>query len=78
MLVLMLMKLLFIWEVTVCDRYPNCSHADKVMDRRFGLDRHCETGKVNSGCPYLQMGCKGCTFKERINLRRIASYMRLK
>jgi len=48
------------------------------MDKRPGLDRHCETVSVNSNCPYLQLGCKGCTFKYRINIRRIASYMRLK
>lgn len=61
----------------MCARYPNCQHEGKVMAKVPGKDRHCETTNVNSGCPYLQLGCKGCTFRHRINLRRIASYMRL-
>jgi len=61
----------------MCDNYPNCQHKSKVMDKRPGLERHCETRSVNSNCPYLRLGCLGCTFKYRINLRNIASYMRI-
>jgi hypothetical protein len=61
----------------MCNSYPNCSHLGKVVEKQGNLERNCETNKVNSTCRYLQLGCKGCTFKYRINLRRIASYMRL-
>ena len=63
----------------MCDRYPNCQHKGKVMKKISGLPRHCETSTVNSNCPYLQLGCNGCTFKQRLHsLKNIASYMRLR
>ena len=36
-------------------------YAGPIMDKIKGLDRHCETVKRNSRCPYLKLGCKGCT-----------------
>ena len=62
----------------MCNSYPNCSHDGKVIAKVPGKDRNCETTNVNSSCYYLQLGCKGCTFKYRIHeLKSIASYMRL-
>lgn len=40
--------------------------AGPVMDKLPGIDRHCETIKPNGECPYLKLGCLGCTFKSRL------------
>lgn len=31
------------------------------MARRKGIVRHCETAQLNSDCPYIPLGCLGCT-----------------
>ena len=49
----------------MCNRYPNCDHAGPLIEKRDGLDRHCETVKPNHDCPYLMLGCAGCTFAGR-------------
>ena len=46
----------------MCNRFPKCVHAGPVLDKLPGLDRHCETIKPNHQCPYLPLGCQGCTF----------------
>lgn len=38
-------------------------HMGPIMDKREGWERHCETVLRNSDCPYLAMGCLGCTRK---------------
>lgn len=50
----------------MCDQ-PNCTlHAGPVMDKIDGLARHCETVLPNHDCPYLALGCLGCTRKSQI------------
>lgn len=49
----------------MCQAYPNCSHQGKVIKRQEKLHRHCETTLQNTTCPYLRLGCLGCTFKIR-------------
>lgn len=36
-------------------------YAGPIMDKVAFLPRHCETIMRNSDCPYIQLGCKGCT-----------------
>lgn len=47
----------------MCNNYPNCQHAGPLVDKVAGIDRHCETVLPNHDCPYLMMGCFGCTFR---------------
>lgn len=42
---------------------PRSMHAGPVMDRVPGLSRHCETTMTNSSCPYIPLGCQGCTLR---------------
>lgn len=38
-------------------------HASRIMDEIPGLDQHCKTMLPNSICPYLKLGCLGCTHR---------------
>jgi hypothetical protein len=46
----------------MCDD-PGCTlHAGPIMDPVEGKIRHCDTAVLlNSECPYLELGCLGCT-----------------
>lgn len=35
-----------------------------------GIIRHCETILLNSKCPYLKLGCRGCSFKKIFQMRK--------
>lgn len=41
-------------------------HMGPIMDKREGWERHCETVLPNHACPYLAMGCLGCTRKSAV------------
>ena len=52
-------------------------HAGPVMKAIEGIQQHCKTTLRNSRCPYLKMGCLGCTRKSAmINVSEIAELMR--
>ena len=34
-----------------------------MSDMHMGVARHCETVLPNRDCPYLRLGCLGCTLK---------------
>lgn len=36
------------------------------MDEIAGVARHCETLLPNHNCPYLALGCLGCTLSFRV------------
>lgn len=47
-------------------------HAGPIMDKVPGFARHCETVMENHKCPYIPMGCLGCTLKRpAFDTRRI-------
>jgi len=43
-------------------------HLGPVMDAVDGFARHCETTLPNSTCPYLALGCLGCTRRTPFHL----------
>lgn len=51
-------------------------HMGPIMDKREGLERHCETVLPNSKCPYLVMGCLGCTRSARLPMSWAEAIMR--
>lgn len=38
-------------------------HAGPIVDEIEGVPQHCKTTLFNSRCPYLKLGCLGCTRK---------------
>lgn len=46
----------------------NPLHEGPIMEKRDGLKRHCELPLPNHTCPYLSLGCKGCTLSTAIKL----------
>jgi hypothetical protein len=52
----------------MCDD-PGCTtHAGPIMKPVAGKVRHCDTPLMNSECPYLELGCLGCTLNALIDV----------
>jgi hypothetical protein len=52
----------------MCNKRGCTIHAGTIMEPTMGIPRHCDTTLMNSTCPYLAMGCLGCTFKSLVDM----------
>jgi hypothetical protein len=52
----------------MCNKRGCTIHAGTIMEPTMGIHRHCDTTLMNSTCPYLAMGCLGCTFKSLVDM----------
>lgn len=47
----------------MCNDYPNCRHQGPRMGQASRYKQHCRTDKPNNECPYIALGCVGCTLR---------------
>jgi hypothetical protein len=61
--------MVFDWKRGNMCNQPNCRiHQGKIVEPTMGLIRHCDSAHLrNSNCPYIAMGCLGCTLREIID-----------
>lgn len=45
----------------MCHKFPDCQHAGPVVEPVPDLLQHCRSTEPNEQCPYIKLGCLGCT-----------------